>query len=331
MRAKVLYICAENEYCVNEHIINFLREKGIDVVVDLIELVRSFDANWDRFSDAGYQKKHKEEKYDFIISNTHSSFPSIRNFQKNVLPKIGFIDLEHDLMSNDVPEHFANYGKSLLVAFHNRHYTSATKLLNDRTISKARWIKLDASYPPIHDFNSIDMWNDAILIGSGIWEGMDFSRVGYFKHFRKVWYKKYVKSWNIKGIDSLPEPFIGPLGSKYCADFCKFIVTESSSCYQDTLLFGSIPLLTGGSLIKEVPIDDLISEVTLKVWQPPGIAPFKAVTINGDIGYKVNTLKNNRSIFEKTHKLLFSEWFDENYTSLPSAHEVIYNFIDRSI
>ena len=328
---KILYICAEAELCVNEHIINFLKQKGITVVVDLIKLIRSFDANWNRFSDHSFQKKHNDEKYDFIISNTHSSFPQLRNFQNNVRPRVGFIDLEHDLMSNDLPEHFANYGKSLLLTFHNKHHASAIKFLKDRFITKARWIKLDVNYSSTLKCDYIDMWNDVILIGFGIWEGKDFSNVAWFKNFNKVWYKKYVESWTIKGLESLPNPFIGPLGSKYCADVCKFIVTEGSSCYQDALLFGSIPILITGGLKSESIVDDIISEVTLKSWQPPGVSPFKAITLSGDFTHKIDILRKDAGVFKKIHKILFSEWFDDNYFSLPSAHEVMYDFIKDNV
>jgi len=327
---KLLYIYTQPEFCVHEHIVNFLKEKGVEITFEPVNIVNSWGTDLTKFSKPEFIEKYKEINYDFILSAVHSTFPQIVQFQKEIKPKIGFIDIEHDLFANDMPEYSLSYNKSLLITFNKRHYATANRLLkNDRKIVRCRWIKLDANYPKV-DFDSVDMWTDAILIGTGMWEGQDFSNIPYFKEFRKVWYKKYEDCWEISGVNILPKQFVGPLGSKYCADACKFFITQASSCYQDALLFGSIPLLLPSNIIKAKQEDDILSTVEMKVWMPPGISPLKAIVVDKNIGEKLHKLRNSISLFNEVKETLFLEWFAEDHYSLPSAHEIIYNFMSEN-
>lgn len=327
---KLLYIYTETEHDINEHIINFLKNNGVEVTLAPLKLSNSQDADLKKFVSAEYQKEQNKIGYDFILWAVHSATSwQLRNFQQQVKPKIGHIDLEHDLFVNDLPEHSLVCGKSLLVTFQKRHYDMSIKhLSNGREIINARWPKLDIKYKTL-TFSEIDPWNDVILIGTGIWQGKNFANLPLFSPFRKVWYKKYVNSWTIKGINSLLDPFTGPSGSKYCADACKFFMTIGSSCYQDALLFGSIPILMPAPIIKQEPIDDIISVVTIKQWMPPGVAPFKAITTE-NLEEKLTCLRNDHSLYKNIHRELFLEWFDSDYFALPTAHEVIWDFIKEN-
>jgi len=219
------------------------------------------------------------------------------------------------------------YGKSLLLTFQKRHHKIALeKLSKNRTIVKSRWPNLDVIYEPL-EFNAVDKWNDAILIGFHGWAGRDSVYYPGFEVFNKIWYKIYTPSWAIN-MPLLPEQFVGPKGSKYCAEACKFILTSGSGCYQDVLLFGSIPIMLPDNIVKEEPLDDIVSRVNFKVWRGE-VTPFKCITMK-NIKFKIDLLRNDINLFEKIQKELFSEWFDEDYFSFPPAHEVIYNFIKEN-
>lgn len=329
-KIKLLYIFSKSELCVNVHIIKFLQSKNIEVIPQAIQAVNSYGIDAKQFTNAGFCKRHIFEKYDYILWATHSAtMPEFRYFQKNVKPRVGFIDIEHDLFANDLPENCLTYGKSLLVTFQKRHYENAIKLLNDgRSIINAKWPKLSIMYSSI-SFNDIDRWNDVILIGTGIWNGINIPLDGIFMPFHKVWYKKYTSDWHVNGIEMLPEQFNGPIGSKYCTDVCKFFMTMGSSCYQDALLFGSIPILMPGTITKDSMIDDILSQVEVRLWQPPGIKSFKCVTTS-NLTEKIAFLKNDYDLYKKIQRELFLEWFDEDYYSLPHAYNVIYNFIKET-
>lgn len=330
-KIKLLYILTKTELSTNIHIINFLQSKGIEVITQPIRVINNYAAEMKQFKNIGFNKRHIFAKYDFILWATHSATSQeFRYFQKQVKPRVGFIDIEHDLFANDLPEHCLSYGKSLLVTFQKRHYENSIKLLSEnRKIINAKWPKLSIYYPPLLIDKEIDRWNDVILIGTGIWNGIDIPLDGIFRSFNKVWYKKYVSDWFVNGIEMLPDQFNGPIGSKYCTDVCKFIITMGSSCYQDALLFGSIPILMPGTVTKETIINDIISMVEVKPWVFPDIEPFKAITTN-NLEEKLSYLKYDYDLYKKIHRELFLEWFDSDYYSLPTAHNIIYDFIKET-
>lgn len=330
MGISLLYIYVATEYDTNKHIVEFLKSKGITITLEPILVINKYDMDLKRFTDLYFHKLHKD-KYDFILFAMHSTFYQLRKFQEAVKPRVGFIDIEHDLFASDSPEHCLNYGKSLIVTFQRRHYKRALKVFgNSRKVVNAKWVKLDIDYPAI-DFNKVDKFNDAILIGTGIWNNITIDRNrDMFKPFNNLWYKKYDDNWSINNIRILPSNFTGPLGSKYCADVCKFFMTIGSSCYQDALLFESIPILMPANIVKQVPVDDILSMVTLRKWRSPGIKPFIALTTDSLMD-KVTRLRNDPELLREVHKRLFLEWFDEDYYNLPSAHEVIYDFIKEQV
>jgi len=327
---KILYIVNLGQFEVHKHIIDNLIFNGISVYVE-----EAGDYQSEKFGNVEFQNKHKKEGYDWIISNTHSRYPKVRAFERNVKPKVGFIDLEHDIFY-DIPENSIRHGKNYFLAFQNKHYKYGNHI-GFKTI-KCRWPKLDMSYEDLQ-FKEIDKENDAIIIGDKLFGGLVTSKkplqVG---GFRQLWYKPFA-SEPIKNIPIayfkpvvnaklLPSQFIGPKGVKYCADASKFIIAAESGCLLEALLFGSLPIMTFHGIVETRKFCNILSIVEIPT--RPRIGKFKAITVE-NLEWKVAELRKSDKLFKEIHKELFLEWFDEDYFEKPKVKDVILQIIKGEI
>jgi hypothetical protein len=305
------------EIPVHEHIINFLRSKGIIVDVELIGPAPKDRPRlnvWLKLESADYCKKIQEESYDFILSNTHSTYKSMNIFYKNIKPNKGFIDMEHDIFSG-IPERFP---KSLIIVFQDKHKDFCRR--NGKAYIEARWPKLDAPTPKTSLI--INSKEEAAFIGTSVLKN---SRILYKSGFKKLWYKKYKSDWGVPmGLLDLPSEFTGPLGIKTCMSVFKFILTTHSSCFVEALLMGGLPILLPLMIKKENKIDDIISEVLID--RVKGLGKIKAITMD-NIEQKIKKLNSDVGLFRAVRKELLNCWVSEDYFNLPPAYEVIYKYI----
>lgn len=314
---KVLYISTVGGVPSQQHIIDYLREKEVEVHVEEA-------AAWEtiKFENTFFIHQHVNRKYDFIIFNSHYDEPPMQAFLTSVRPKIGFIDIDHDLLEYPVPQVLQPYdvhGDSAVLTFHKIHDRFAAELLTDyRTLIRSRWYKLDSEYEPTVQDSGVDKWNDAILIGSFL-EPFRESLIDP-GGFRKVWYKQRDKEDSIPGSHTLPEQCIGPKGVKHCADLCKFVLSNCSSICVEGLLFDQIPIFLPGRYREMSRPDDLFTIISIGSFN--GI---KAITAD-NLEHKMQILRDKEK-FKFAHKILYSQWFDNNYLQLPPAHEVIWKFM----
>lgn len=322
---RILFIVLSTAFNIQKHVIDFLEKNGIEVDLKKMYPPKPGYIVENYWKDMWYNKSYhalcKKRNYDFILCNVHSE--ALGLFYSAVKPKIGLIDIEHDLLSLK-PSYAPRYGKSAILTFQKHHYNYAKKL-GDRSVFNCRWIKLDVEYDYV-DYSMFDInkYEDAIIIGGNGINDKEFSDgIG---GFNKLWYKKYLPIWEApNGTEALPDIFCYPKGIKYCCDACKFIITARSSCYLESLLFGSMPILLSKDLQSEQPVNDMISKVTLH--NEPGLK-FNAITTT-NCGYKVNKLRKDPALFEETRIKLLDEWVVKEYFQLPSAHETIYNFMKK--
>jgi hypothetical protein len=318
---KILYIVNIPMLSVQTHIIEYLRSKDIDVVIE--QTTDSGDYNWKRFAQKTFQDKHLEEKYDFIISNTHSTYPQFRSFQNKVKPRVGFIDLEHDLLSCK-PEFSIDYGKSAILIFHNKYFDYAKEHLSSRKLIKCRWPLLDVPFEP-KDFKEASLYEDAIVVDTYAFNCILGKNMKLPKGFRKFWYKKFLpERGHPINVTPLPDYCCCPKGVKHCFDICKFVITRQSSIFVESLLFGAIPILLTYCLVENKKHNDIFSYVRLKNNPLP---KFKAIIADDLLPKKLERLRANKKFFEEVQKELFLDWFDEDYFLLTSAHEAMYKFI----
>jgi hypothetical protein len=311
---KILYVLHNTEMPVHEHIFSFLRAN--DIQVDLVPLgpapkERPWENVWLPLRKKSYIIDLNKKKYDYIISNTHSSF--IKKAWSAVKPKNGFIDIEHDLFSAK-PEHF---DKTTVFTLQKLH----TKFCNDASLPfvRCRPPKVDAPYKK--EFVNIDPWREVVLVGSAIFNGNNPARnLG----FDKVWYKKYLNEWDIpEGTFELPESFAGPIGFNCCMDNFKFVVTSQSSCFVEALIMGGLPILLLADVSTHESIGPILSKVNIK---KKNIIDMPAIVIN-DIQNKISMLRESSDLFEEVRQTMLDFWMDSDYSVLPPAHEALLHFI----
>ena len=318
---KVLYIVNTPMLSVQTHIIEYLRSKEVNVIVE--QTTDAGEYNWKRFAQKSFQDKHLDAKYDFIISNTHSTYPQFRSFQNVVKPKVGFIDLEHDLL-NCRPEFSIDYGNSAILIFHNKYFNYAKEHLPTRKLIKCRWPLLDVTFESV-DFKESSLYKDVIIVDTYAFNSTLGKNMKLPEGFRKFWYKKYLPGrGHPANVNPLPDYCCYPKGVKYCFDICKFVLTRQSSIFVESLLFGAIPILFTYCLEENKKHNEMFSYVRLKNNPLP---KFKAIIADNSLSEKLEKLRADKVFFEKIQKELFLEWFDEDYFSLPSAHEAMWDFM----
>jgi len=338
---KILYIYQSGQEEAQKHIISYLRENNCDVDAYLIPGSPSRhyqSALWgnypttDRRIDVFDLKKEEfieehKNKYDFQVCNIHV-LSEMSKFQFHAPPKYGVIDMEHDGMGNGA----ITSRKSIFgLAFQNRHYLHFKR--SHIPTEKVRWYKLDANYPAkVEECNPFD---NAIFIGSAypalqrhFRKQEDFE----YKHlFKNVWYKKFIASEDkiIKaGTIESPSYCDEAIGTKYCADMAKFWFTCMSGCYFDALVFGAIPIVyrfpMGENKWEVNDIDDVVSDIKYSQSRFVGIT-------SDNIEHKIKLLRNENR-FKSVLSTLRAEFFDEDeYFSLPPAHDAILRTIKRTI
>jgi hypothetical protein len=247
-------------------------------------------------------------------------------FLTSVRPKIGFIDIAHDLFESPLPHVLTPYGvhgDSVVLTFHKQHAQNAEEYLNNyRTVIRSRWYKLDVDYKETVPDENIDRWNDAIMIGNHLepYKELLFVPAG----FRKVWYKHKNYEGPVLGTHLLPEQYDGAKGLKHCADLCNFVLSTHSSVCVESLLFGQIPIFLPGWYKELSREDDLFSTVAIS-----GYHGLKVITAD-NLTHKMHILRD-KTKFQFAHKMLYSQWFDENYLQLPPAHEVMWKFMKMTV
>jgi len=95
--------------------------------VDLYRIVHNRECGdvsspWSNLSKPETIQAAVDAGYDAIVINTHNGNPHVKQFQKQVTPRLGYFDVEHDLFS-DAPETTRLEEKRLgTFAFHARHH-----------------------------------------------------------------------------------------------------------------------------------------------------------------------------------------------------------------
>jgi hypothetical protein len=322
---RILFIVGKVVFDVYKHIVDFLEKNEIEVDVKKIgprKPNETIEEYWRELRyGKGFHKLCRKRNYDFILSTTHSE--ALIPFYNAVKPKIGFIDIGHDLLDL-TPHPFPNYGKSAILTFQKYQY-SYSKKLGGRSVFSCRWTKLDMEYDYVdYSMFDIDKYEDAIIIGGPGINDIEF--INGMDGFNRLWCKTYLPTGKIPtGTKALSEIFCYPRGVKHCCDACKFIITARSSCYLEALFFGSMPILFSKDLSSEQPVNDIISKVSL--YRQPKFK-FNAITTT-NCGYKVDQLRKDPALFEEIRTKLLHEWGLENYVQLPSVHETVYNFIKK--
>lgn len=314
---KILYLIHTLEVPCHQHIFNFLRTKGIQIDVKMLGPApqnKPWMDVWSEIKSKKYHTKINAERYDFIISNTHSSY--LRALFNNVKPKYGYIDIEHDLFSGR-PERFP---ESVIFTCHKKHTDWCKN--NNRKFVECKWPKLNAEYIPT-EF-TLDPLSEIIFIGSYRYKNEIKQSYG----FEKMWYKKYqIVDGTPKGVTPLPDEFTGPLGTINCAKVSKFILTGKSSCFVEALMLGVIPILLKGFINKSEKIDEVLNKVIIT--DQPDMSFIYAVTVD-NLQNKIQLLKSEY-LYKEVLEKMQNEWLPSNYFSLPSAGEAIYNYIKEYI
>lgn len=309
------------ELDVHNHIIDFLKSKFIKVDIELIGPAPKDNPGfnvWKKYETKSFCDEVVSKKYDFIISNTHSTTKSLKKFYMAVKNSVkAFIDMEHDLFSA-FPERFE---KSIVLTFQDKHSSFCKK--KEIPHIRCRWPKLDAEVPKT-SFKINDVWSEAVFIGTSalnrdIKEGYPLDKRG----FNKIWYKKYKNDWDIPlNVENLPDEFIGPLGIKSCMSVFKFLLTINSSCFVEALLMGGLPILLPTNIVSEKKLNEVLSEVKLK---NKALGSIKAITVE-NLEKKIELLKNN-NFFESVRSCMLKNWVYEDYFNLPKAYEALYKII----
>jgi len=315
---KILYIIHEVGLPVHRPIIDLLQKKGIKVDIELISVPKTnpwADA-WARFKTQPFRKKIKSENYDFVISNTHSSY--IPGFFNSLFEKGRVLDLEHDIFGA-VPEETKH---STVFTFQKKHTEFCVN--KNRPFVECRWPLLDVSAPAFPAITA-DKLKDVVLIGSYFFN--DKQPAGFpelTKAFGKIWYKRY-RSFDktISGCTRLPDAFCKPLGTRCCLDSFSFIATSKSSCFVEALLLGCIPILLPAGIKETEEVDDIISNVRIVV-----SSSFRTLAVTTDnLSKKIELLRKDPTKFEEVRQILLSSWANDNYFTLPSAAEAVYKYV----
>jgi len=336
---RLLYLMQASLETCQDHIVEHLRDAGHHVDVEIVV------PEHPQFNIPAYTGKRRTlgltEKvftdqcsaagYDAIISCLHNNEPAVRQFVETVKPRMGYIDVEHDLLGP--PERVVRPRSLGVVAYHKKQHKWLLEQ-GYRSIM-ARWYKLDVDYDPadveaIQWFQDTQPSADAVFIGSCHQNvaGMIRKRVPFeYGHlFRKVWYKRFLSTDTVlkEGTHELPPIFDTPRGSFYCAGIAGYHFTAGSSSYLDALLFGSIPILYGVKGLAEKQVSDVLSMVSYKPFFPCGYG--LAVTTT-NLDHKINLLRSSPQLFFATFERLRSEWFVPDLAELPSTGEAICRLI----
>ena len=86
----------------------------------------------------------------------------MERFQKRVVPRLGYIFLEHDLLTPR-PERGIRSRTLGVVSFQKKHRCILKEA--GYKVVMARWNKLDAAYPE-YEMEGASPWEDAVMIGS---------------------------------------------------------------------------------------------------------------------------------------------------------------------
>jgi len=320
---KLLYIIHTMSETIHSHIVDFLRAKGCHVDLRIhASRAREERSRRIRIRSAAFAEQCRRESYDAIIMCIHSSSRPVRRFQQLVTPRLGYIDLEHDLLA-EVPEHGLPEKSLGVVSFHTRHHDILNSL-GYRAVM-ARWYKLDATYPSYAMRGAAPM-EDAVLIGSSA-----FDKASAFEHrgcFRKVWYKRFnaaLDNGPKAGTRLLPEIFDSPRGMRYCADISRFHFTYGSGSYVDSLLFGSIPILYDADFSDERDMNGVVSSIDF--------APFGGRSIavtDTNLPAKMAMLRGDTELYGRTLRILRDRWFPPDYLSLPTTQEAIWSLLESA-
>jgi len=315
---KVLFVTHKVQVPVIQHILDLFENNGIKTVLEIVpEALKAspWKDVWGKFKTKQFYDKTNKACYDYIISNTHSSY--IPQFFENVKPKIGFIDIEHDLFSF-VPE----YGikETTIFTFHDKHYEFC--LHEEINAVRCKWPLLNVTTPKT-TFSAIDKWEDAIFIGSYLFnKDKDYT----LPVFKTIWHKKYRDDdFTFKDMGVLPTEFCGPIGTKLCAEHCNFFITLNSSCFVEALLLGCLPIILPDYIIDEKIYSEVLSEVTIKNG-PSFIENILAVTTT-NLSEKLSILRFDQNLFKETIQSMLNNWVKDDYYTLPDASKALLDFI----
>lgn len=343
---RILYVVQAMFEHGHQHIVDFLRQRGCKVEVVTIKHdghmyngIGKYKTTmrYGDFCGQAMVQKCNQIKYDVIIFTIHStgfkgagSTPTnaIGRFQTKVSPRLGYVDIEHDLLFSN-PCH-SMLQKSLgIVSFHGPHVQFLEKL--GYQTHMAQWYKLGEQLPP-HGMANVDPLQDAVFVGTNSPGWMihlnKHQQLPYGKLFRNVWYKRFTpKDDQLKaGTKRLPPPFDGPTGVAQCAKIAKFFFVRSSSCLLEAMLYGSIPILYN---VGEQPTEQ-VTEVVSRVKIPRDVRypceQMLAVTPT-DLDKKVKLLRKQPDVYQETLALLKQDWFPEDYQALPTTHETVWKII----
>lgn len=330
MKMKVLWVYEEGMLESQQHIIDHLRNNDCEVTLECVCFEKNGD-RWGRFSHPAMTTKHGPKHYDFHIMSTHNGNPNVEQFQKFSRPRIGCIDIEHDLF-HPVPERSPDRQSVGVFVFTKQHEVHLKQIPNIKKIH-ARWYKLDGSvvsnetlfetFPIKDEFGVYSPGADAVIIGSNHWPWPEVPEM-ISRCFHYVWYKPYHALDNtMRGSVRLPGSFENAQGVNSLNRVSRFWFTFESSCFVEALLYGCIPILCSDAIIERERVSEYIDVVKIIANRQAGTGQFRtvaAVTLH-DWKKKFSALQRDLKAQRDVYHALRSFWFHDDVLSWPTVHE----------
>jgi hypothetical protein len=313
--------------------------------------------NYEWWSSKYIQETIRKQKFDYIIMHTHNGNPHVQKFQRNVTPKYGYIDIEHDLFCDYVENAWVHMepnsrhivkGIMLFTKMHNKYALS--KNISSTIIYKPKWVKHTL---PAKSIDTLDTstWsaNNSAVIFYSVRSQLNWN-FPYTDIFDTIWVKTFheYKDHNDKlampGTTVIPKQYsLGGKSVPTMPKFGKFWFVYHSSAYVESILYNCIPLMYPGpdkydgtqiSLIEVSKITEVLSlcrasgvrlESTMQGFDFPAIYYDKP----GDetFKHKIKLLQNDPKLFADTIKYLKNYFFDADYDQRPSIAETVLDII----
>ena len=285
---------------------------------------------WKEMSTPELISKHQKANFDFIVISTHNGNPNVIKYQRQVKPKYGYIDVEHDLFASyvEVSPRERQLGACAFTQMQHQ-WLQKRKI----PILNARWPKLDIDTSSIPSRVSVSVTNpyeNAIVIGTYVVPKQDVTE--YSSVFNKIWYKRWVNTdavWT--GTDSLPDDYCATDAIACCSIIAKFWFVVQSSAFVEALLFGCIPILYRSHVVQQTPYSDILTKLTIAKHgaEPTSQITLLAVTAD-NLAYKINKLRMDSACYQHTLDTLRAEWFTPTQINSPSLVHALQHTINEA-
>jgi hypothetical protein len=254
-------------------------------------------------------------KIDFCVTCCHNGNPVMKHLQKEMVVKYGNYDIEHDLYSclYELSPDGTSLGSFAFTKL-QKEYLEKKK----RKIFPALWYKYDQSesIPEV----TVQIGKTALVVDD-LYLGMRDEPFRHFGLFDKVFLKPRAQLDEGKRIaEGCSVKYAEWYGTEAMLTIGKqalFWFSKESSAIVEALFLGRVPVLyfpdtpdrEGGFLseIKEEPLDDVLSRVTIESQFIHG-REMLAVTHTGDIAHKIAVLRDNHERREIVIRTLLEQW-----------------------